>query len=100
MTKRETVFQIVSAVPHGKVITYGRVGYLAQVHPRTVGRYLHQNPDQKKIPCHRVVNRRGELADNFAFGGRSEQEILLSSEGIFLTKGRVDLTKYFWSRGL
>ena len=46
------------------------------------------------IPCHRVVNAKGELSGAFAFGKVNTQEKLLAAEGIALTDGRVDLDRY------
>lgn len=46
------------------------------------------------VPCFRVVNSKGELAGEFAFGGTGEQAKLLEAEGIEVKDGRVDLAKY------
>ena len=46
------------------------------------------------IPCYRVVNAKGELAGEFAFGGAWKQGELLKAEGIEVIDGRVDLDKY------
>ncbi len=46
------------------------------------------------IPCHRVVNAKGELAGNYAFGGAWKQAELLVAEGVEVIDGRVDLKKY------
>ena len=48
------------------------------------------------IPCHRVVNAKGELAGEYAFGGAWKQPEILRSEGVEVTDGRVDLEKYQW----
>ena len=40
---------------------------------RAVGNALHKNPDPDRIPCHRVVNSRGELAEKYAIGGTLKQ---------------------------
>lgn len=62
---------------------------------RVVGYALHVNPDPQTIPCHRVVNRLGEVSDAFAFGGGNRQRELLEQEGIvFDENGRIDLEKY------
>ena len=61
---------------------------------RAVGNALHRNPEPGVIPCHRVVNSRGELAGGFAFGGLEVQAALLESEGVEVSDGRVDLSKY------
>ena len=61
---------------------------------RAVGNALHHNPDPDNIPCFRVVNSKGELAGEFAFGGAGAQARLLEAEGIEVVEGRVDLKKY------
>lgn len=61
---------------------------------RAVGNALHKNPDPEHIPCFRVVNAKGELAGEFAFGGAGEQAKLLEADGIEVEDGKVDLKKY------
>jgi alkylated DNA nucleotide flippase Atl1 len=61
---------------------------------RAVGNALHRNPDPESIPCYRVVNSKGELAGEFAFGGAGAQAKLLAEDGIEAAGGRVDLEKY------
>lgn len=93
-TKR--IYEAVKKIPRGKVATYGRVAELAG-NPRmsrAVGNALHRNPDPEHIPCYRVVNAKGELAEAFVFGGVNMQEKLLEADGIEVVKGRVDLEKY------
>ena len=46
------------------------------------------------IPCYRVVNAKGELAEAFAFGGAGAQAKLLEAEGVEVIDGKVDLKKY------
>ncbi len=83
--------------PVGRVASYGMVAMLAG-NPRwarVVGYALHVNPEPGVIPCHRVVNRFGEPAPGFAFGGEGAQRALLEAEGIvFDEHGRVDLAVY------
>ena len=89
-------------IPKGKVATYGMVAQLAgnKRWARVVGYALHNNPDQSKIPCHRVVNREGKVAKAFVFGGENEQIRLLESEGVEVKNGIVDLEKYLWDTGV
>ena len=61
---------------------------------RAVGNALHKNPDPEHIPCHRVLNAKGELADAFVFGGADVQQSRLEAEGVEVKDGRVDLEKY------
>jgi methylated-DNA-protein-cysteine methyltransferase-like protein len=94
MDKSQKVYEIVKAIPRGKVLTYGAIAKMARVKsPRLVGKILHQNPDPKNIPCHRVVNSRGRCADNYAFGGKSVQIRKLKIEGVAFNNSKVDLKK-------
>ena len=86
------VYEVVKAVPAGRVITYGKIAELLgnKRMSRQVGWALHANPSPETIPCYRVVNRFGEVSSAFAFGGGNRQKELLSAEGvIFDEKGRV-----------
>ena len=97
MNTFEKIYEVVKSIPKGKVATYGQVAILAG-NPRwarVVGYALHNNPDPTSIPCHRVVNREGKVAEVYAFGGGYVQRQLLESEGIvFEPDGRIDLKKY------
>ena len=96
----ERIYDVVKQIPKGKVATYGQVAALAgnRKWSRVVGYALHANPDPEKIPCHRVVNRLGEVSKAFAFGGENRQIALLENEGVKVEENRVDLTKYRWNR--
>jgi len=93
-TKR--IYEAVKRIPKGKVATYGKVAEMAgnKKMSRAVGNALHKNPDPDNIPCFRVVNSKGELAPEFAFGGIGEQRKLLEAEGIEVKDNKVDLSKY------
>lgn len=93
-TKR--IYEAVKKIPRGQVATYGQVAELAgdKKMARAVGNALHRNPDPENIPCYRVVNARGELAGEFAFGGAGKQAAILEADGIKVINGKVDLTKY------
>lgn len=93
-TKR--IYEAVKKIPRGKVASYGKVAEMAG-NPRmsrAVGNALHKNPDPDNIPCYRVVNAKGELSGEFAFGGAGAQQKLLEADGIEVVNGRVDLKKY------
>jgi len=80
-----------------ELMTYGKVATLSG-NPRmarVVGYALHSNPEPGVIPCHRAVNRRGEVAPGFAFGGPGIQRQMLEAEGVvFEPDGRINLEKY------
>lgn len=90
------IYEAVKKIPKGRVATYGRVAELAgdKKMARAVGNALHRNPDPEHIPCYRVVNAKGELAGEFAFGGAGAQARLLEADGIEVVDGKVDLKKY------
>ncbi len=78
----EKVYTLVRTIPKGKVTTYGAIAKKLSMSPRTVGQVMHANPYEGDVPCHRVVNRDGRIAPNFAFGGLDIQRKLLESEGV------------------
>ena len=99
MSAFKKIYDAVCKIPKGKVATYGQIARVAG-NPRwarVVGYALHNNPAPGVIPCHRVVNREGKVAESFAFGGGDIQRQMLEQEGIvFETDGHIDLNKYGW----
>jgi O-6-methylguanine DNA methyltransferase len=94
---KDHVYAILKTIPTGNVMTYGQVAErLGNKNlARTVGNILHDNPDPANIPCHRVVNAKGKVAEHYAFGGADAQRAKLEAEGIvFEQNGRIDLKKY------
>lgn len=94
----EKVYALVRKIPQGKVTTYGTIAKKLSMSPRTIGQVLHANPYEGDVPCHRVVNRDGRIAPNFAFGGLDIQRKLLESEGVkFKDEKHVDLSKQLFT---
>lgn len=76
-TFTEKVYAIVAGIPRGKTMTYGEVARRAG-NPRAaraVGNIMHNNPDTKKVPCHRVVRSDGTVG-GYARGTKKKIEIL------------------------
>jgi methylated-DNA-protein-cysteine methyltransferase-like protein len=96
----QIIYEIVRQIPSGSVATYGQIAMLVGNRrlSRVVGYALHVNPDPAHIPCHRVVNRMGEVSKAFVFGGKNKQIELLEAEGVVLKDGRVDLERYQWKK--
>lgn len=91
---RLVVYDIVSAIPRGRVLSYSDVARLAGFpnHSRQVGRALHLAPTALDIPCHRVVNAYGHTASRWP-----EQKQLLEAEGVAFTRGgHVDMARSRW----
>lgn len=93
------VYSIVAKIPEGNVATYGQIARLLG-EPRSariVGWAMRAAPGDMYLPCHRVVNRLGELAPEYAFGSKQLQRDILQSEGITFKKdGCIDLKKHLW----
>ena len=87
----DKVYEFVKNIPCGKVATYGQIAfYLGNKNfARAVGNIPHNNPDPEHIPCHRVVNAQGKLAQSYAFGGIEAQRRLLESEGVVFKNWQV-----------
>lgn len=99
MSFYDLVYEVVKQIPKGKVATYGQIARLlgSPRASRAVGYALHFNPSPIIIPCHRVVNRNGNLSEKFAFGGIEEHCKLLYNEGVIANDNMtVDLSKYQW----
>jgi len=94
------VYEIVSHIPKGKVVSYGQVASMAGNcrASRAVGYALHRNPYYGSVPCHRVVFKNGSLADGFAFGGKDVQRQLLEAEAVTFTEdGCVNMKECRWN---
>lgn len=90
-TFRERVYTVVATIPKGKVLTYGEVARRAgrPGAARAVGTAMRENPDPKRVPCHRVVRADGMVGE-YVFGGTKAKLKKLQTEGVkFLTKTRV-----------
>lgn len=93
-TFRQEVYNVVAAIPPGRVVTYGQIAYLIGKPQcsRMVGQALHNVPSGLHLPCHRVVNSQGRLAPCW-----DEQKTLLADEGVTLKKnGCIDMKKFQW----
>lgn len=93
---KEKIYEFLLTIPKGKVVTYGQIAvYLGNKKlARVVGNILHDNPNELKYPCYKVVNSKGCLSNSFAFGGIEKQKEKLEKEGIVVENYKVDLNKY------
>lgn len=95
----EKIYEIVARIPSGKVATYGQIAALAGMPrgARVVGWAMRAVPEGRDLPCHRVVNKQGTMAPEYAFGGQDIQRSLLMAEGItFRANGCIDMEKHIW----
>ena len=93
---KEKVYEFLKTIPSGKVVTYGQIAeYLGNRRlARVVGNILHNNPNEDKYPCYKVVDSKGNLSKHFAFGGIEKQKEKLEKEGIIVSDYKVDLNQY------
>lgn len=94
MNTFDQVYDLVAKVPKGKVTTYGSLAKTVGVDPRVIGFALHANSDPKNVPCHRVINSKGEISSGYAFGGPDVQKEMLEIEGVKFENGKVDLVVF------
>lgn len=94
---RERVYEIVRAIPVGRVMTYGQLaivlgeGYTA----RTVGYVMHGADDG--VPWQRVINSQGKCSTGRLTIPINLQQELLEAEGIeFSASGKCDLARFQW----
>ena len=93
------VYELVARIPEGKIMTYGQIASVlgGRRSARYVGYAMASVPRGHSLPCHRVVNRAGEMAPGSIFGGAENQRRLLEQEGVvFLDNGRIDLVNCLW----
>lgn len=89
--RHKLVREIISAVPAGRVATYGDIAAAAGLgSPRQVGWILRE--DGSDLPWHRILRADGTPAPQL----RSEQLQLLRTEGVLAAGHRVDLRRYRW----
>ena len=96
LSKAECIWQVVHAIPPGRVATYGEVAALAGLprRARLVGRVLGQLPAGSRLPWHRVIGAGGRIV--VRDGGEAEQARRLRKDGVVVRNGRVNLRLYGW----
>ncbi|QTH42502.1 MGMT family protein [Cohnella sp. LGH] len=93
-TKR--VVDIIRSIPEGRVMTYGQVAECAGSRraARQVVRILHSLSEKHRLPWHRVLNSKGEIAIQEG-DGRYMQQLYLENEGVEIgLNGLIDLEQY------
>ncbi len=85
----QTVYNLVSQIPSGRISTYAEIATsLGDVRAaRAVGRILNENPKLIKIACHRIVYSDGRIG-GYKLGVKKKIE-LLRGEGIEIVDGKV-----------
>ena len=103
---QRAVFELVSAIPAGRVSTYGTIGKLLGSGSQSVGTALHHNPFPPAMPCHRIL-KSGEPPTIGGFSGSTQgssdgnidrKVAILAGEGVaFDTKLRMADASRVWT---
>src|SRR5690606_35388731 len=96
--RKQMLWQVLAAIPPGRVSSYGRLAQLAGLGrgARLVGRWLGQLPDDTNLPWHRVLNSQGQLSLPADSASGQEQYQRLMAEGVIIRNRRVSMTRYGW----
>jgi methylated-DNA-protein-cysteine methyltransferase-like protein len=102
----ERVYEIVRAIPPGRVMTYGQIAALIppparvdpaqyeKLSPRWVGSAMANCADD--VPWQRVINRQGKVSARAGYGPLVQKHLLEQEGVVFDEKERVDLEQYQW----
>lgn len=95
---RQRVWQVVAAIPCGKVASYGQIAELAELprQARAVGKMMGQLPADTRLPWHRVINAQGRISFPVDSEGYQRQRLRLENEGIEFIGERISLKHYRW----
>lgn len=104
----QLVWDIVSRIPRGRVITYGQIArliprphlvtarYYNAASARWVGSAMASSPDG--LPWHRVINTQGKISVRSKNDHDKKQRHLLETESVvFDNRDRIDLKLFGWS---
>lgn len=92
------IWQVVAAIPEGRVASYGQIAALAGLgrQARFVGRALGWLPEGSSVPWYRVLRSTGDLAFPRGSDAFNRQSSLLARESVPVINGRVSMKQYQW----
>lgn len=94
----QRIVKVVSSIPPGKVLTYGRVAELAG-NPRAarqVSWALKTLAGKYSLPWHRVINSKGGISLPSKRGKELQMQLLESEGVVFNLSGNVELDEFLW----
>jgi len=95
----ERVMEVISAIPFGRVTTYGAVAAAAG-NPRgarVVVWVLNSSSEREDLPWHRVINSKGGISLKPGYGFELQKQLLESEHVEVSNEGYIDLKKYLWT---
>src|SRR5690606_29082622 len=96
--RREAVWQVLAAIPPGRVTSYCLLARMAGLgRSAWLGwRWLRLLPDGTRLPWHPVLNSQGELALRADHPSGREQLQRLLAAGVVVRNRRVSMARYGW----
>jgi len=97
-TKDQKIWQVVAAIPPGRVASYGQIAAMAGLgrQARYIGRALGKLPAGHSIPWFRVIRSNGQIAFPEGSDAYETQIGRLKGEGVEVTNGRVRMRQFQW----
>lgn len=101
------VYEMVHAIPPGRVMTYGQIALLilppagvdpaqyVRLSPRWVGGAMARCPEG--LPWQRVINSQGKVSARPGYGALAQRNLLEQEGVVFDEKERVDLERCQWA---
>ena len=98
----QRICETIRDIPKGSVASYGQIAEIAGIPrgARQVGYALRSLPKGHKVPWHRVVQAAGKIAFDKDSPQYEEQRRRLMIEGVRVSAGRIDMSKYRWQPDL
>lgn len=93
-----SIMQVVSQIPHGKVMYFGQIADMVDSHARVVGYILTgmNEHEMKFVPWYRVVAKDGYIS-SLKLGVKGHvQKNILQKEGYKLKGDKVDMNEHLW----
>lgn len=97
-TKDQKIWQVVLAVPKGRVVNYGQIAEMAGLgrQARYIGKALGKLPEGHVVPWYRVIRSNGQIAFPVGSEKFEEQVSRLEAEGVEVVDGRVSMSRFGW----
>ena len=98
----KAVWQVVTSIPRGHVLTYGEVARLAGMSraARRVSQAMGRAPRSMKVPWYRVINAQGKISIPKDSPSHLRQKELLEGEGVIFLNGKIDLQRFGYQGAL
>ncbi|HYD03651.1 MAG TPA: MGMT family protein [Alphaproteobacteria bacterium] len=87
---QKRVYDFISKVPKGKVVTYNGIARALESAPRAVGQALKRNPNAPVVPCHRVIHENGDIGGYSGVRDSDKKLKMLEDEGVVIINRKVD----------